>query len=338
MYPRLASLVLAWLGLLFLSNGCASRPQPPEVVVYTSVDQVFSEPVLKEFEKSSGIRVLAVYDVEAAKTTGLVNRLMAEKERPAADVFWSGEIAQTLLLKEQGVLARYVSPSASTLPEDYRDKDGCWTAFGGRVRVFLVNTELLSKERYPRSIEDLRKKDYPADKIALASPLFGTTATHAAALYAALGEEEGRAYFHDLQARGLRIVDGNSTVRDLVASGQVAFGLVDTDDAAVALKRGDPVAIVFPDQEQGGLGALSIPNTVALVKGSPHPTEGQRLVDFLLSESVEQRLRDEGWLYRSTRGENKSEVSQVSTMKTGPSEIFATLKICRSDMTSLFLR
>ncbi len=116
------------------------------------------------------------------------------------------------------------------------------------------------------------------------------------------------------------------------------FGLVDTDDAAVALKRGDPVAIVFPDQEQGGLGALSIPNTVALVKGSPHPAEGKRLVDFLLSESVEQRLRDEGWLYRSTRGANKSEVSQVSTMKTSPGEIFAMLKICRSDMTSLFLR
>jgi hypothetical protein len=33
----------------------------------------------KEFEVKSGIKVLAVYDVEAAKVTGLVNRLIAEK-------------------------------------------------------------------------------------------------------------------------------------------------------------------------------------------------------------------------------------------------------------------
>jgi len=58
------------------------------VVVYTSVDQVYSEPVIRAFEKRTGILVLPVYDVEASKTTGLVNRLIAERGRPQADVFW----------------------------------------------------------------------------------------------------------------------------------------------------------------------------------------------------------------------------------------------------------
>jgi iron(III) transport system substrate-binding protein len=63
------------------------------VIVYTSVDQVYSEPVFRAFEKERGVKVLPVYDVEATKTTGLVNRLIAEKARPQADVFWSVEFS-----------------------------------------------------------------------------------------------------------------------------------------------------------------------------------------------------------------------------------------------------
>ncbi len=69
-----------------------NRAGVKEVVVYTSVDQIFSEPILTDFERETGIRVRAVYDVEASKTTGLVNRLLAEKDRPKADVFWNSEM------------------------------------------------------------------------------------------------------------------------------------------------------------------------------------------------------------------------------------------------------
>ena len=73
-----------------------------QVVVYTSVDQNFAEPILAEFEAASGIDVQPVFDVEAAKTTGLVNRIIAEKDRPQADVWWSGECAQTIDLARLG--------------------------------------------------------------------------------------------------------------------------------------------------------------------------------------------------------------------------------------------
>ncbi len=58
------------------------KDEKRSVVVYTSVDQVYSEPVFRDFENTTGIKVLAVYDVEATKTTGLVNRLIAEKNYP----------------------------------------------------------------------------------------------------------------------------------------------------------------------------------------------------------------------------------------------------------------
>lgn len=204
--------------LSILLAGCGLKPVPT-VVIYTSVDQVYAEPILKSFEQQSGIRTLAVYDTEAAKTTGLVSRLVAERQKPQADVFWSSEIAQTLWLKEQGILAAYAPTAAADIPPGFRDPDGAWSGLGYRARVILVNTERVAAADYPRSLNDLLDPKWGPGEIGLANPLFGTSATHAAALYAAWGRPAALDYFNALQARGVRVVDGNSVVRDMVANG-----------------------------------------------------------------------------------------------------------------------
>jgi len=166
-----------------LPGGCrAPSSRAGEVVVYTSVDQVYAEPVLLRFEEATGVRVRAVYDAEAAKTTGLVNRLIAEKSRPRADVWWSGEIVQTLKLAEGGVLAPYVSSGARTIPTNLKDPGGLWTGFGGRVRVLLLAPAF--KGTVPTSIRDLATPPdtaYAKPRIAMANPVFGTAATQAPA-------------------------------------------------------------------------------------------------------------------------------------------------------------
>jgi iron(III) transport system substrate-binding protein len=290
--PLLAALLAGCFALL---GACQAGSAGRTVVVYTSVDQVYSEPILKRFEERTGIRVLPVYDVEATKTTGLVNRLIAEKGRPQADLFWNGEFAQTLLLKEQGVLAPYRPPAASDFPAQYVDPEGYWTGLAGRARVLLVNTGRISPAAAPRSLEELLMNRWPGQQIGIAYPMFGTAATHAAALYAAWGPARARDWFARLQSRGVRVLDGNSVVRDLVASGQLMMGLTDTDDACGALKKGAPVALVFLDQDETGIGTLVIPGTVALVTGAPHPQEAKALLDFLAGKEVEEALVASGW-------------------------------------------
>lgn len=328
--------------LAFLLSACNAEASGRTVVIYTSVDQVYSEPILKAFEQASGIRVLPVYDVEAAKTTGLVNRLIAEKDRPQADVFWNGEFAQTLLLKQQGILAPYRSASANDIPVPYRDADGYWTGFTGRARVLLVNTRLLGSLPDPQSIFDLLSPKYPAAQVGIAYPMFGTTATHAGALYAALGAEKARAFFEQLHARGVRVVDGNSVVRDLVASGQLMIGLTDTDDACGAIQGGAPVRVIFPDQGKDALGTLLIPNTIALVARAPHSKEGEQLIDFLLSSRVEQELITSGWsqiaLRPSARQPDCLPLASAQGMKVGLTEVFEQLQRAQTDMSEIFIR
>lgn len=274
---------------IFIFFGCDIKSDENQtvVVVYTSLDQVFSEPIIKAFEKNSGNKVKVVYDSEATKTTGLVNRLIVEKDNPQADVFWNSETGRTIVLKKKGVLAQYISPTGVDIPDYFRGSEGYWAGFAARCRILIYNTTLLKQKELPKSILELVERKWRG-KVAVAYPLFGTTATHFSALYAHLGKEKAEMFFQALKENDVLITDGNASVRDRVADGTVPIGFTDTDDAFVAIKQGKPVDIIWPDKE--GMGTLLIPNTVALIKGGPNPENGKKLIDYLLSPEVEEML------------------------------------------------
>lgn len=259
----------------------------PDVVVYTSEDQVFSEPVLKDFEKTSGIRVRAIYDTEETKSTGVALRIVAERDRPQADVFWANEPLRTVMLQRQGLLESYRSPSADDIPTQYRDPDGHWTGFSARARVILYNTNEVKAAEAPSSVRDLVDPRWKG-RAGLPNPLFGTTTTQVAALVALWGEPATRTFLDGIKANGVKLVTSNGEAKDLVASGELAWAFTDTDDASEALEQHKPVAVVYPDQT--GIGALVMPNAAALVKGAPHPEAARKLIDYLLSRQVEERL------------------------------------------------
>jgi len=288
---RLASIhVFAALALLGV-GGCRSPESTQNaartVTVYVSTDRVFSEPVLREYERRSGVTVNAVYDTEETKSTGLANRLLAEKARPQADVFWSNEPVRTVVLKSRDVLASYRSPSAEGIPAALLDPDGYWTGFSARIRVIAYNTKTVALSDAPQSIFDLADPQWKG-QVAMADPRFGSTSFHVAALYALAGDDKMDDFFRRLKANGVRIVEGNSVVRDLVARGEVKTGLTDTDDVNVAIENGQPVGMVLPDRE--GLGVPVMPNMVSLIAGAPHPDEARKLIDYLLSADVERQL------------------------------------------------
>lgn len=337
--PGMYLAIVVWGLLLF---ACRPDSGKPVVVVYTSVDQVYSEPILSQFENETGIQVLPLYDIEAAKTTGLVNRLIAEKPNPQADVFWSGEFAQTIQLKAQEALAPYRPSQGTDIPTQYRDPQDFWIGFGGRARVILVNTDLVPEGDTPDSILDFLNPQWAAAQIGIANPLFGTSATHAAALYATWGPREGRAFFDGLHDRSVQVVDGNSVVRDLVADGRLAFGLTDTDDACGAVSRRAPVRIIFPDQEPGALGTLIIPNTVGLVAGAPHLEQAKKFIDFLLRQEVEEAMILSGWSHISLRPVEVQPSCLASAIVQGMqvtlNEVYAQLERTQSDLAQIFLQ
>lgn len=271
--------------IVFITSGCSDNPNI--VVVYTSIDQVFSEPVLKQFEKQTGIRVKALYDTEETKSTGVLNRLIAEKDNPQCDVFWSGDPARTIVLKNKGITAPYHSKVADDIDPVFKDSAGHWTGFSARARVLIYNKNLMKSGEIPQSVFDLTKPEYKG-KVAIANPLFGTTTFQFAALFVALGDEKAKQLLTGLKNNDVVIATSNGDVKKRVARGEVACGLTDTDDVNEAIKEGAEVGMVFLDKQ--GIGSLIIPNMVNLVKGAPNPKNGRKLIDYLLSRHTEATL------------------------------------------------
>ena len=320
-------------------SGCSTSQK--SVTVYTSVDQVYSEKIFKLFEQKTGIKVNAVYDIEASKSVGLANRLIAEKNQPQADVFWNGEILQTLDLKEKDVLVKADISEANNLPQSFKDKDGFWFGFGGRARVLIVNTSKISLAECPKTLEDLVTSPY-VKNAGIAYPVFGTTATHAAALYSVWGDEKAKAYFTSLKNAGISVLEGNSVVKDYVSQGKLFFGLTDSDDALGEMEKNKDLKIILLDQGEKGLGTMITPNTVAQIKGAPHPEQADAFMEFLLSASTEQAMVDDGWIHipahKQVVPSKDFNFSNIITMNLDFNHVYKKLETSKTDLTSIFLK
>ena len=281
----MAAILTFGVGLSGGSVGCKESPEP--VVLYTSVDEAFARQSVERFTQATGIEVSMLTDAEAGKTTGLVKRIRTEAASPRADVFWSGEIFNTILLAREGLLEPYDSPAAADVPPRYRAADHRWTAVALRARVLAFDPERSPPETLPTHWEMLAEPPHAA-RLSLANPLFGTTHGHVAAMFALWGEVRARDFLTRLRAGGVRIAAGNSSaVRDVIA-GRTAICATDTDDVWVAQCQGASLDLRYPDMGDGG--TLLIPTSVGIVAGCKHPEPARRLVDFLVSAEVERLL------------------------------------------------
>jgi iron(III) transport system substrate-binding protein len=255
------------VGLVVCGVGCSNKHRE-QVVIYTSQDQIYAEPILRQFTDETGIEVRPVFDSEAVKTVGLVNRLLAERHHPQCDVFWNNETLRTYQLAARDVFRQ----------------DNAWRPIGFRSRRIVINTNHVSISAAPQTLSALTNAALRS-KVALAYPLFGTTATHFLALRQRWGDAAWKAWCRALQLNRPMVVDGNSVVVKLVGRGEAWVGLTDSDDIAAGIRDGLPV-MAMPMTDE----SLLIPNTVAVIRGAPHPAAAERLFDYLQRADVLEKL------------------------------------------------
>ena len=280
------------------------------VVVYCAQDQVYAEQVFRLAEKEMGIRVLPVYDSEAVKTVGLANRLLAERDRPRADLFWGNEE-----LRARQLAAREIFLATNGL-----------AFFGDRTRCLVVNTQLWRGMRSGVSLMDLTNTIWRG-KVAIAYPQFGTTAAHFHALRQHWGDAAWTTWCRNLAANRPILVDGNSVVVQMVASGEAHIGLTDSDDVLAGIREGRPIAALPLPGE-----TLHIPNSVGLVRGGPHPEAARRLSQFLCDPRVASMLVESGALNGVAPDPN------LPGLAPGWDRILTELDATTAELNRIFLR
>lgn len=295
-----AATLLLLCTALSVPTGCTRSDDSQQVVVYVSADDALAREVIAAFEAQSGIEVQMVGDSEAKKTTGLVERLRNEHDRPQADVFWSSEIFLTIQLADEGILEPYTSEALADWPAAFRDDDDRWYGFAGRARVIAYAPNRINKDELPATWQDITNPQY-ANRVVIADPRFGTTGGHFGAMQAywsnAFDGDAYSTYISALAANGVRMLpSGNAGVVRAIIAGEADFGFTDTDDVWAAQRNGHDIQLIYPrhhpDPTLAGGGTLVIPNTIGRVTGGPNPEPAGRFIEFMLSEATERMMAE----------------------------------------------
>ena len=279
--------------------------KPERVIAYVSVDDALARGMLAACTAATGIAIDPVFDSEVSKTTGLENRIRAERDRPRADLFWSSESFALVKLASEGLLAQLPSDLCNAWNPAYCAADRTWIAFSARVRVIVRRSDRPEHAAISQWAD--LSSVATASTVAIADPRFGTTRAHLAALdntWSRARAEGGAvptmdAWLDGLRARGVRVMlGGNAACVDAVATGECAYGCTDSDDALAAIARGLPIEMTLPRTLPIGVpggGTMLIPNTVGLIAGretfrAKDSTAAARVAAWLVSKDAERLM------------------------------------------------
>jgi len=269
-------------------------PNPSEVkgVVnfYTSIPKDMALELIKMFnEKYPNVKV----NLFRSGTAKVMARLMAEVEsgRVVADVVWVADPASIILLKQKGLLMKYVPPEASLIP--YKDPDGYWVAGRVILQVIAYNTKMIKDPPTswkdlvsPAFIGKLPKEWRGGSWLAMPNPLYSGAVT--ATVYA-LSNKYGWGYFSELRKLGVVVEKSNGAVLNGILIGKYPVGITLDYMVREAEAKGEPIKMVLPKD-----GAVLIPSPIAILKTTKYPEAAKVFVRFMLSKQVQEMLAKYG--------------------------------------------
>lgn len=273
----LAGMLSAVFGLGFAAAADAAE----KLVLYTSQPSEQMDEVLTLFKTvQPGIEV----EMFRSGTTEVMNKLQAEIAAgdPKADVLLIADSIAMTEVKNQGLLLAYKDADVSKIPAGQYDDDR--TFFGTKLITTGIMWNTASGLPKPSSWKDLLKPE-AKNQVIMPSPLYsGAAVIHIGTM--AQNPEFGWGYFEALAANGAVGAKGNGSVRDAVARGEKAYGVIIEYMAYGQKEKGSPVDFIFPVE-----GVTAINQPVAILKSSKNVAAAKAFVDFQLSrEAAEQSV------------------------------------------------
>lgn len=269
------------------------------LVVFSGRSDKFVKPVINEFSKKTGIKVV----LHTGKSTALLNKLNVEGERTDADLFLSNDAGTLQKGSELGLFMETPSAIASQISPNYRAKDNTWVGLSARARVLVINkNNPLAKS--VTSVFDLAapklKGQLGITNSTNESFIAGTTVYMIAA-----GKDKTKNWLQGMKDN----VDGNvfnkhGKIVKTVAAGKLAVGLVNhyyiyrhLDEHPDA-----PIAIVLPDQGKDGMGVAWNVAGIAITKHSKKRELAEKLINFLVSSDGQKMFAETNHEYPTREG------------------------------------
>src|SRR3989338_3075477 len=218
----------------------AAKKEGGKAVVYGSLESDTVGAIIKAFQKKTGLQV----DYWRASATKVMDRAMSEYRagKPLFDVMLTNAAPMHVMLNE-GIFAKYNSPSAADFPKDAIDPN-----LGPRYRNVIAgivyNKSIIKPADAPKSLEDLVNPKYKG-KLVMPDPTQHTTTTQwVASLDKIMGKEKADKFVRDLAATKPILVESLLPAAERVTTGETPIAITYVKYVFVYGKEGAPLDYV----------------------------------------------------------------------------------------------
>ncbi|GAC1423448.1 MAG: hypothetical protein PVS3B3_32860 [Ktedonobacteraceae bacterium] len=241
--------------------------------------QGYDSDAAKAFQQQTGITTKLVDD----STGNLLAKISAEGSNPQWDVTWFDGNVTMQTLADQNLLLKWQASGASGLTDTakkYVASDGSFYPTSiTTVGAIAYNTKHVPAAGLPTDWNDLLKPAYK-NLVAMNDPAYsGPTYPLVAGLAQLMGgEDQGKQYFTQLKANGLKNFQTNDPTLNSVESGAREFGIVQDSAIYSAIKAGQPLGIIYPTS-----GVVALPAVIGISAKGKHQACAQQFVNWVLS-------------------------------------------------------
>jgi iron(III) transport system substrate-binding protein len=283
----------AWLGWLCLAVWLLTPVEAlaaETLIVYSGRAERLIKPVLDAFTAKSGIHVQLL----SSGTTELVNRLKVEGDRTQADLLITNDAGSLEMARAAGLLRPLNMREIDlAIPAQFRASDNSWIGLSGRFWVIVYNRTMVKPDQVT-SLLDLADSRWK-DKIAIPNSGSEYLQAGVSVIRAALGDERTKTFLQGLRDNaGTQVYQKSSQIVEAVSKGQVALGIVNHYYVYrhLAAQPAAPLAVLMPDQQEGGMGAIMNVAGVGVLKPTRHWDSAKRLVQFLVAHDGQKLFAD----------------------------------------------
>ncbi|MBP3709904.1 MAG: ABC transporter substrate-binding protein [Treponema sp.] len=265
-------------GLLCSCTKKSEATKPTHLTMYVGYVEEYGMKVAEEFEKASGIHV----DFVRMSAGEALGRIRAEKTNPKASVWYGGSADSFITAKGEGLLQKYVSPSAKNIPANLKDADGYWTGLTVGYLGFICDKRWFEDHpgvAYPSSWDDLLKPEFKG-QIIVSNPGSASTGYLLLSTMCQMrGEEAGVAYMKALNSQVKQYTKSGEAPSRSAALGECAIGLTFLHNGIRLMKQGyDNIYLAVPQE-----GTSYELGSVAIIEGAPELEAAKMFLDWCMT-------------------------------------------------------
>lgn len=253
-----------------------------EITLYSGRGESLVDPIIRQFERDTGITV----NVRYGGTAELAVLLQEEGQATPADLYWAQDGGALGALALNELFAELPEELYADLPDIYTTDTGRWVATSGRARVLAYSPERTSEEEMPASVFDLTGEQYRG-RVSWA-PTNGSFQAFVTAMRLVHGEEETRAWLEGMRDNGVLVYPNNTTQVEAIAAGEVDFALVNNYYLLRFLANDPDFPVEQRFFEAGDIGNMVNVAGLGILAASDHYDMALQFIEFLLSSQAQQ--------------------------------------------------